>query len=189
MFVDTAMQALAHTAADTSNSGGSELLGLDMKYVYGLLLMLLAAALVFAQVWETMHPAPVENEEAKKKVIAAADKVVEAANKADEAAQTLVTSRQLLTGSGGTAHLRAFQDMDSGGRALVSDLVAQGDGATQAAGEAKSKAAEAKAEATSGSSLFDIANTVAGKRPLIGGAFVLIVLGAWISDYISITFS
>lgn len=210
------VQSILSTTVTVADSSGTSTSNIGPQHVYSFGLLILAAILVCGQVWQVWHPAPSATDDtAKEKMKSAADLVVAAANTVKVAAtKTTTAADATLSGTQGTLrllnqtrlmnlarlniigspHPPATADVDETERKATEANQAAAQAATTAehaaaeAHEASTKAQEAKDEVEKNTSLTDVVNTVAGKLPLVGGAIVFALLGAWVGGWITISF-
>jgi hypothetical protein len=144
--------------------------------------LLMALILVLTQAWVSTHPSTPLSDDAKKALKDAADQVTDAADETEQAANAAADVHAKLTG----ADEKVVEQL--GGAELMRSAGDKVDGAKQKAAGAKQKAAEAKDKAEKATGLTDVVNTLASKLPLLGGALVFVLIGAWVAGFAKVTF-
>lgn len=169
-------------------AGGSDLAGLGVQYWFGFALVGAAVVLVLTQAWVSIHPPEVvAADEAKKKLVEAASQARKAADTAKQAAGTLAGVRALLD-SNDPEVTTGLSRMSPQQQSLIRSAATQGNDAEAAADEADKAASEAEDAVSDVQSFLGVANTVASKLPLVGGAVLLAAMGCAVAGFIDISF-
>lgn len=173
-------------AEEAANSGGSLMDNLEWMHVFGLVILGFAAICLAMQFVAIVKPSAGTSQEAKKKLQEAADNVEQAADKTLVAASNLTGAREMMMIDSGPRY-NTLRSMDDDAVMLIRQIAEQEEAVETDAAEAKEQAVEAKKEVNdSGTSLTDLANTVAGKFPLVGAALLFTLVGAWVGGFVTI---
>ena len=158
-------------------------LGLDVKYWFGFICMGMAVLLVIAQLIQGGSNAPLDPA-AKASLEGAAKKVQDAAEKAQEA----VAKAALVRGLHQRPEVARLLGSISVDQSLYLAEASESETAARAKADEATQAATDAGEKVTAATLTSTLDTISTKVPLVGGAILLVLIGAWISGYITISF-
>lgn len=166
----------------------TKLRGLEVEYWFGFIFLGTAVVLTLTQAWVSTHPSEIVSaDDAKEKLKTAVEKTKEAAQKTKRASGRLTGARQLLEPKDQSVS-RLIATMSDEQRALIKLVADQEVDAEAAADDAMEATTEAEEEVTKVQGFLGVADTVASKLPLVGGAILFALLGCAVSGFIDVSF-